>query len=318
MATAFFVTGGMGFIGSRIVRYLNQHDQYNIVVCDHLTKSSKWENLEGLKFTDLVDVDDLGQALTSKTYEVIFHMGARSDTRETDLRLLYDLNFRTSKTIFEEAYRQHARLIYASSAATYGDGSSGWSDTLPPDALSPRNAYGFYKNLFDLWVSQQGHHLPQCVGVKFFNVYGPGEAHKGRMASAIYHFLKELERGEPLKLFKSLRSDISDGFQRRDFIWIEDVLQVIDYLLHADSIVDGVVNAGSGVASAFLDVVCALESAMGQSVQVEFVDLPQEIAAGYQYFSQASHDRLRKSGLCFTSLESGVAAYHAGLKARRP
>lgn len=303
------VTGGLGFIGSALVRHLNRMGETEITVCDHLSVSEKWRNGIGLHVKDLVDVSDVDQLLHDCRFDVIFHMGARTDTQERDLKVLYDLNFVYSKKFFLAATKQSSRFIYASSAATYGDGSKGWSDQVSPLELRPLNPYGYYKNLFDIWVSQQDARPWQCCGLKYFNVYGPGESHKGRMASSIYHFYREMRVGESIKLFKSYRPDILDGHQRRDFVYIDDVVAVLGYIL-ANSHVNGMLNVGTGTAHTFLDVVDALGKASGNPIAYEFVDMPDAIARGYQYFSQADMGTLREAQIPATSLEAGVAAYY--------
>lgn len=308
------VTGGMGFIGSAFLKLLNRQGGCRIVVCDHLTASDKWRNLLGAVVDDVVDVGDLEGVLSGSRFDAIVHLGARSDTREHDLHTLASLNFTPSKILFRAAVQQSARFVYASSAATYGDGSNGWSDRTSPRMLKPLNAYGFYKNLFDWWVAQQTEFPPVCIGLKFFNVYGPGEGHKGPMGSAVLHFYQQLARGEAVQLFRSLRADIPDGMQRRDFVWVGDAVETIWRVLEEPPFPRGLLNVGTGTASTFMDVVAALGAALGDTVAVEFVDMPEAIANGYQYFSQADTHLLAQLGLTFSSLDQGVDYYVQALR----
>lgn len=302
------LTGGLGFIGSSILKRLNERGERQIVIVDHLATSDKWKNIVGTFYEDLFDMADLERVATSGRFDMIIHMGARTDTRERDLGLLYRMNLATSRLLFMTAVQTSARFLYASSAATYGDGSSGWSDTTAPTQLKPLNAYGFYKNVFDQWVMGQLNHPPQCLGFKFFNVYGPGEAHKGLMASAVYHFYDELIHGGRVQLFKSGRGDIADGCQRRDFIFIEDAVKLVECGID-DSRLNGLLNVGTGRAATFLDVVSALSAALGCEIKPEFIEMPLDIGGGYQYFSRAEITAGRVRNVPTMSLREGVAAY---------
>lgn len=303
------VTGGLGFIGSNLVRHLNAIGGVDVTICDNLNTSDKWKNGVGLNIRNLVPVEGLDYLLNDQRFDVIFHMGARSDTREQDLKLLYKLNFESGQKIFQAAARTDARLIYASSAATYGDGSQGWKDTTSPLILRPLNPYGYFKNQFDAWAMEQDVKPTHYFGLKFFNVYGDGEAHKGRMASAIFHFLQECMRGEPVRLFRSLRADVPDGMQRRDFVWIGDVVEIAWRLAVTDSLQSGLLNVGSGVASTFLDIVDALSEAVGFPVPYEFFDMPPTIRPAYQYFSQADTTNTSRLDVDPTGLSEGVRLY---------
>lgn len=306
------VTGGLGFIGSNLVRRLNCKREFDVTICENLTSSPKWRNGLGLKIKDLVHVGDLESLLGDRRFDVIIHMGARSDTREHDLKVLYDLNFRSGQKLFRAAAAHGSKFIYASSAATYGDGSQGWSDKTSPAALRPLNPYGYFKNLFDLWVSSQEMKPPHVCGLKFFNVYGPGEEHKGRMASAIFHFYQELVKGGFVRLFKSYRGDVPDGHQLRDFIYVDDVVDVVEYLLDHSEI-NGLVNVGTGSPRSFLDVLHALGEAANRHVPYEFVDMPSDIVKGYQYYSCADTGWLRDTGISFRSLDEGIRSYYQTL-----
>lgn len=302
------LTGGLGFVGSSILKRLNERGERHIVLVDHLTASAKWRNVTGADYEDLFDLEDLERVIASDRFDMIIHMGARTDTRESDLGLLYRMNLATSRLLFTTAVLTSARFLYASSAATYGDGAHGWSDMTAPTHLRPLNPYGFYKNLFDQWVMCQPTHPPQCLGFKFFNVYGPGEAHKGPMASAVYHFYDEIRHGDRVRLFKSGRRGIADGCQRRDFIYIADAVKFVECGLD-DCRINGLLNVGTGKACTFLDVVAALSAALGRGIEPEFVEMPPDIANGYQYFSQAEMTPGRVRTVPVISLTEGVAAY---------
>jgi ADP-L-glycero-D-manno-heptose 6-epimerase len=302
------VTGGLGFIGSNLVRHLNRLGETAIIICDHLTTGDKWRNALGLVFEDLIDVAQLDETLSNTHFDLVVHLGARTDTGEHDLLTLHELNYLASQRLYRAAVKQRARFIYASSAATYGDGSLGFREDIPPQHLRPLNPYGFYKNLFDMWVARQPEVPPQVCGLKFFNVFGPGESHKGRMASAVYHLTRQALAGQPLRLFRSLREDIPDGHQKRDFIYIDDVVRVVTYAITHPEL-NGMVNVGTGRAHSFLDVVEAIEKAMHRPLIYGFIDLPENIASGYQYFSEADVTTLRELHFDFTPLVQGVANY---------
>jgi ADP-L-glycero-D-manno-heptose 6-epimerase len=310
------VTGGAGFIGSNIVAALAASGA-RVAVCDRLRQAEKWRNLSRVPLCELIAPEALLAWLPAHAAEIeaIVHMGAISSTIETDVDLIVEVNFRLSQALWRWCALAGKRLIYASSGATYGAGEHGFDDDpqkLP--LLRPLNAYGWSKQLFDRWVAQiereGGPSPPQWVGLKFFNVYGPNEYHKGTMRSvvALKYPLAAAER--PVTLFRSHRTDIPDGGQKRDFIYVRDCVQVVQWLL-AHPHVNGLFNLGTGQARSFLDLARALFAALQRPVRVEYVDTPPAVLAHYQYFTEARMERLRAAGYRqpFTSLEEGVADY---------
>ena len=313
-----FITGGAGFIGSNLVAALVERGR-QVIVCDRLGRDGKWQNLAKRELADILMPDAMLAALNyhKAAIEAVVHLGAITSTSETDADLIINNNFVLSHTMWRWCIANDKPLIYASSAATYGDGEAGFADDPGPAALArlrPRNPYGWSKHLFDRRVAravESGEKRPpQWVGLKFFNVYGPNEYHKGPMQSLIARSAARLAAGEPLRLFRSLRFDYPDGGQRRDFIHVVDVVDVILWLLENPK-VSGLFNLGTGEARSWLDLGRALFAAVGKPERIEFVDLPPEIAAAYQYFTQADMARLRAAGYDspFTPLEAGVTDY---------
>jgi ADP-L-glycero-D-manno-heptose 6-epimerase len=313
------VTGGAGFIGSALIWKLNERGLTDILVVDHLAETEKWRNLSARRIADYMHRDDFLPWLAGHGDEVeaIFHMGACSTTTERDVDYLMRVNFAYSKALWSWGAERGGRLIYASSGATYGDGSAGYDDAEARlDTLRPLNAYGFSKHLFDQWALTQvsrGHKPPQWAGLKFFNVYGPGEYHKGSMASVVYHAFGQAEREGRVRLFKSGRPDIADGDQKRDFVYVKDCVDVMAWLLDHPE-VSGLYNLGTGTARTFRDLAEATLTSLGVPVRIDYVDMPAELAGRYQYFTQAEMEKLRKAGYDapFTSLEDGVADYVKG------
>lgn len=307
------VTGAAGFIGSCLVGKLNQEGFNHIVVVDKFDDEEKNKNLEGKRIIDSVDRDDffawLDQA--GDKVEFIFHLGARTDTAEFDSGLLDELNTNYSKRVWEKCIEYQIPLVYASSAATYGLGELGYVDdhTVIPD-LQPLNPYGVSKNEFDKWVLEQEKTPFFWAGLKFFNVYGPNEYHKGRMASVIMHAFKQISKTGGMKLFRSHNPDYKNGEQQRDFVYVKDLVEVCYFLMHhrKDS---GIYNLGSGKARTFLDLVKATFSAMGIEENISFIDTPEDIRDKYQYYTQADMNKLKAIGYkkAFTELEDGVADY---------
>lgn len=299
--TRVLVTGGAGFIGAALVWALNRRGVDRIVVADRLGRSNKWRNLAPLAFEDYVEADDLLPRLERHAlgrFDCVLHMGACSATTELDASYLARNNFEFTKQLGEWALGRGARFVYASSAATYGDGSRGMSDGgQSPEALQrlrPLNAYGYSKQLFDLWAARRGV-LGRMVGCKFFNVFGPGEDHKGEMRSLVNKaYAQVLETGR-VRLFRSHRPDYQDGEQRRDFVYVKDCV-AMTLALAADPAAGGLYNIGSGVASTWLELAGALFAAMGREPSVEFVDMPEAIRDKYQYHTQADIGRLREAG----------------------
>lgn len=314
----YVMTGGAGFIGSNLVAALSDRGE-NVVVCDWMRTDERWRNLAKHELAALVAPESLRDWLDANEdrVEAVIHMGAISATTETDVDLIATNNIRATLDLLRWCTETNTRLIYASSAATYGDGSAGFDDVFTCEALAklrPLNAYGWSKHVIDRRIArfvQQGAALPpQWVGLKFFNVYGPNEYHKGSMKSVVAQNFARVRDGEPLRLFRSYRPEYSDGGQLRDFIYVRDCVDVILWLLdHSD--VSGLFNVGTGKARSWLDLAEALFAATGRKKTVEFIEMPAQLIAKYQYFTEARMDRLRAAGYDrpFTSLEDGVADY---------
>ncbi len=310
------VTGGAGFIGSNIVAALTAGDQA-VAVCDRLRQAEKWRNLGHAAVRELIAPEALPGWLAEQAarVEAIVHMGAISSTTERDVDLIVEVNFRLSQALWHWCALAGKPFIYASSAATYGAGEQGFDDDprrLP--RLRPLNAYGWSKHLFDRWVAgvlAAGEPVPpQWVGLKFFNVYGPHEYHKGTMRSVVAQKYPLAAAGEAVTLFRSHRTDVPDGGQRRDFIYVRDCVEVIGWLL-AHPEVNGLYNLGTGRARSFAEVAGAIFAALQRPPRIEYIDTPEAIRAQYQYFTEARMERLREVGYTrpFTSLEDGVADY---------
>ena len=313
----FLVTGGAGFIGSNLVAALNDASITDIVVNDVLGSGDKWHNLRKRSFADLIPPADLMRWLDGRKLEAVIHLGANSDTTATDADAVIAINFRLSLALLDWCTRTRTRFIYASSAATYGDGSAGFDDDASLGALrglAPLNLYGWSKHLFDLAVADRAASNallpPQWAGLKFFNVFGPNEYHKGRMQSVIAAVFAEVVAGRPVHLFKSHRTGIADGDQRRDFIHVDDAVAVVRWLIDAPH-VSGLFNVGTGQARSFRELATALFHALGREPDIIYRDMPDDLRARYQYFTQASVRRLREAGFNggFIPLERAVADY---------
>lgn len=288
------VTGGSGFIGSGVIRYLNNKGINNIVVVDHLGQSEKWKNLVGKQIIDVIDKSQLFDWLVGreKAIEAFIHLGACSSTVETDASYLLENNYRYSVRLAEYALKNEQRFIYASSAATYGDGGLGFSDDESRlEELKPLNMYGFSKQLFDLWLKGQGV-LDKVVGLKYFNVFGPNEYHKGRMASMIMHVLPNVRKEKVIRLFKSSDPDqFADGDQKRDFIYIKDVARMTCAFLDNDS--TGIYNIGAGLAQSWNQVATGVFKALGLPVNIKYIDMPADLLGKYQNYTCADMAKTR-------------------------
>jgi ADP-L-glycero-D-manno-heptose 6-epimerase len=311
------VTGAAGFIGSNVVAALNDAGHGDIVVNDHFGSDGKWRNLAKRRLADVIPPSELLAWLAGRKLDAVIHMGAISDTTASDADLVIATNFRLSLRLLEWCAESRTPLIYASSAATYGDGEQGFDDDWSPAALQrlrPMNLYGWSKHLFDLAVverHQKGGALPpQWAGLKFFNVFGPNEYHKGEMMSLVAKRFGDAKAGNTISLFKSHREGIGDGEQKRDFIFVDDAVAVILWLLENPS-VSGIFNVGTGAARSFRDLMLAMLRALGQEPNVNYIDMPPAIRTQYQYFTQANMASLRRAGYGanFMSVEDGVARY---------
>ena len=313
------VTGGAGFIGSNLVAALEERGGEEIVVCDSLGNDDKWRNIAKREITELITPDELLRWLSSNIASVhmIFHLGAVSSTVERDVDLIVHNNFRLSQELWEICVRRDVRLIYASSAAVYGDGGSGFDDACTLDAmadLQPLNPYGWSKLLFDRKVARFANRMTrlpgQWAGLRFFNVYGPNEYHKGGQRSVVPQFWQQIKDTGQARLFKSEHPDYRDGAQARDFIHVDDCVRVMLWLYDNYGI-SGLFNVGTGQARTFEDMANSIFSAQGVESQIEYFDMPDTVRDQYQYFTQARMDRLREAGYDqpFTSLEDGVHSY---------
>ncbi len=317
----FLVTGGAGFIGSNVVASLNEAGAGDIVVNDLLGQGdAKWRNLAKRRVADLVPPAELMAWLDGRKLEAVIHMGAISDTTATDGDLVMENNFRLSLRLLDWCTATRTPFIYASSAATYGDGSEGFDDDWSPESLhklKPMNLYGWSKHQFDQVVADR--HVkkeklpPHWAGLKFFNVYGPNEYHKGHMQSVLAKVFDGAKAGSPVQLFKSYRDGIADGEQRRDFIYVDDAIAVLRWLLQAPS-VSGIFNVGTGKAESFRDMIGAMFKALGRPANIDYIEMPDAIRPQYQYFTQARIENLRRAGYNagFTPLETAVGQYVTG------
>jgi ADP-L-glycero-D-manno-heptose 6-epimerase len=308
------VTGGAGFIGSAIVAGLNGRGIDDIVIVDVLGRDEKWKNLRRLRFADYVEADDFLEMLTAGRIdwpiEVIFHLGACSDTTERDASYMIRNNYDFSKILANRAVQDRIRFIYASSAATYGDGSQGFSDNEAElDKLQPLNIYGYSKQMFDLWARRAGL-LKEIVGLKYFNVFGPNEYHKGNMRSFVVKAFEQINAAGKVGLFRSYRPDFADGGQKRDFLYIRDAVDMTLFFLDNRKIA-GIFNIGTGTARTWNDLAKATFAAMNKKPKIEYIPMPESICDKYQYFTQADIAKLRTAGYEkeLTSLEDAIKNY---------
>jgi ADP-L-glycero-D-manno-heptose 6-epimerase len=311
------VTGGAGFIGSNVVASLNEAGRSDIAVNDFLGSDEKWRNLAGRQLADFVPPADLLQWLDGRKLDAVVHLGAISSTTATDGDAVLETNFRLSLRLLDWCTSTRTPFIYASSAATYGDGSQGFGDDCSPAALKrlkPMNRYGWSKHLFDLAVVERAAGKqklpPQWAGLKFFNVFGPNEYHKGEMMSLVAKRFDEAKDGKSIRLFKSYRPGIADGEQKRDFIYVDDAVAVVRWLLETPA-VSGIFNVGTGIARSFRDLIAAMFAALGREPAIEYIEMPAAIRDSYQYFTQSETENLRRAGYNadFVALEEAVRRY---------
>jgi ADP-L-glycero-D-manno-heptose 6-epimerase len=317
------VTGGAGFIGSALVWKLNQEGVRDILVVDALGTEEKWKNLVGLRYRDFLHKDEFLRQIQGGslafTPDAIVHLGACSATTERDADYLMENNYRYTKTLAEWSIERDVRFLYASSGATYGDGSLGFSDSdsVTP-SLAPLNMYGYSKHLFDLYALDTGC-LSQLAGIKFFNVFGPNEYHKGSMTSVVYNAFHQIRKTGTVRLFRSNHPNYADGEQRRDFIYVKDCVDVLWWLLQKPK-VNGLFNLGTGVSRTWNDLTNAVFAAMGLAPNIEFIDLPEALREKYQYFTEAEMNKLQGTGcpVAFRTLEESVADYVTNYLAKGP
>jgi ADP-L-glycero-D-manno-heptose 6-epimerase len=308
------VTGGAGFIGSALVWELNRRGFENILIADFLGETEKWKNLTPLRFVDYVEAGTLLDLVKESAYllsdiRAVFHLGACSSTTESDAAYLIHNNYEYSKTLAHFALESGRRFVYASSAATYGARDVGLSENLPLSRLRPLNMYGYSKHLFDCYAESTDM-LGRITGIKYFNVYGPNENHKGDMRSVVNKAFHQIRETGRVSLFKSYRPDYADGAQCRDFLYVKDAVAATVFLAEQ---VDGggLFNIGSGEAHAWLELAHAVFVAMGQEERIDFIDMPEQLRGKYQYFTRADITKLRAAGYAqsFTPLRKGVSEY---------
>lgn len=308
------VTGGAGFIGSAFLRTLNEHGRYDLAVVDNLGKSEKWKNLANKKILEYYNKAEFLELIRNNriNYQVdaLIHLGACSSTIESDADYMMRNNYQYSRVMCEWALSKGIRFIYASSAATYGDGSFGFSDSEESSlSLKPLNIYALSKQLFDIWLIKTGN-IQRATGIKFFNVYGPNEYHKGEMSSVIYKAFKQINQHGNISLFKSHNPVFQDGEQKRDFVYVKDCCEILYWLLNNQN-VHGIFNLGTGQARSFNDLARAVFRALGILENINYIDMPEAIRDKYQSFTQAEMKKLKNFGcdLKFHSLEDGVSDY---------
>jgi ADP-L-glycero-D-manno-heptose 6-epimerase len=312
------ITGGAGFIGSALVWELNRRGCENIVVCDRLSTDEKWKNLVPLKFADYIDGNDLLQAVQHAPaklgrFDHVLHLGACSATTERDADYLMRNNYEFTKQLCQWSLAHQTRFVYASSAATYGDGAHGMDDQMPDiHALRPLNMYGYSKHLFDLHAKREGW-LPKIVGLKYFNVYGPNEDHKADMRSLVHKACGQILATGKVQLFKSHRPDYKDGEQMRDFLYVKDAIRMTLHLAETPS-AGGLFNLGSGKAHTWVELATAIFTALGKEPNIEFIDMPEHLQSKYQYYTCADIAKLRASGFTqeITALTEAVRDYVQG------
>ena len=307
---AIVVTGASGFIGSCLVEFLNNKGLTDLILVDDFSQERKVKNLENISFTAKIDRDLFIHDIHRHSIDFIFHLGARTDTTEFDSSIFDRLNLNYSKTLWNFACEKKIPFLYASSAATYGNGEFGFDDDKAINQLSPLNPYGQSKQDFDLWVNQQNIKPPFWVGLKFFNVFGPNEYHKGRMASVVLHAFNQIRKNGSLNLFQSHNSNYKDGEQMRDFIYIKDLLNLM-WFWYENQKDSGIYNAGSGEARTFNDLALAIFTALGLEPKISYIPTPEDIRDKYQYFTKASMKKTMEAGYQtpFHSLENAVNDY---------
>ncbi len=306
------VTGGAGFIGSCVVRTLNDRGVDDVVIVDNIGTTDKWLNIRNKKYLEYVNKAEFLQKLPQyKDVTAIIHMGACSSTTERDFDYLWTNNFEFTKALWNYCAEKQIQFIYASSAATYGDGSLGFDDRMDIDLLRPLNGYGYSKQLFDLWVKHQAEVFPaQHVGLKFFNVYGPNEYYKGSMASMVFHGFNQIQKDGEIRLFKSCDPNYADGEQLRDFVYVKDVCSVIMWFLDNPG-KNGLFNVGTGHAEPFRRLAQQTFFALGKGENTKYIDMPEHLREKYQYYTKAEMSKLYEAGYDrpFKRIDEGVRDY---------
>lgn len=313
----YLLTGANGFIGSCLVQFLNDRGVTDLVLVDDFVHyENKTPNLQDKSFLRKVEREEVFTVWDEEKWDLqgVYHLGARTDTTESDPRIFDRLNREFSMEIWNRCVAGSIPLVYASSAATYGNGDRGFSDHTLPEDLAPLNEYGKSKNDFDEWALRQTATPPAWYGLKFFNVYGPNEYHKDRMASVVWHTYRQVLATGKMNLFRSHRPDVADGEQARDFIYVKDICRVCTFLMDRQPDPSGLYNLGTGTARTFRDLAEATFAAMDRPARIEFIDTPRDLRENYQYFTEADIGKLRAAGYdqSFTSLEAGVREYVEG------
>ena len=312
------LTGGAGFIGSCFLWKLNKEGISDVIIVDDINDSAKWKNLSGKHYLDYIQKDEFLRLLENNDLPVplhIIHMGACSSTLVTDSAYLLSNNSEYTKKLAQWAFKHEIPFLYASSAATYGDGRFGYDDSNENTLrLKPLNVYGQSKQLFDLWVLNNGHE-DKVTGLKFFNVFGPNEYHKGEMRSVICKNFPEIIKGDPIRLFRSYNPDYKDGEQKRDFIYVKDAVEIMYYFFTSPD-KTGIFNLGSGKARTWNDLARAMFSSLEKPPRIEYIDMPEAIREKYQYFTEAKMNKLKQAGCSysFRTLESAISDYAGYLK----
>ena len=306
------VTGAAGFIGSCLAAELDRKGTHKVLIVDDFSNQSKYKNLDAIAHLDKIERDDFIDWLeVAENVDAVIHIGARTDTTEFDNSILEELNLEYTKSVWSACVEKEIPMIYASSAATYGNGEFGYDDNSEIiEKLVPLNPYGVSKNEFDKWAFKQEEQPPNWYGLKFFNVYGPNEYHKGRMASVIMHAYYQIESKGSMTLFRSHNPNYADGGQLRDFVYVKDLISVIQFLMESKP-ESGLYNLGTGTARAFLDLAKSTFSALAKKEEIEFIDTPTDIRDKYQYFTEANMRKLRNAGYSkqFYTLETGIEDY---------
>lgn len=323
----YLITGAAGLIGSAVVRELNHRGHDNLILVDHLEKSEKWKNLRSLRFRHYMEKDAFRSLLRSmlsgtnlsvseaellEGLSGVVHLGACSSTTEYDASYLIDNNYQYSVELAQFCKKRNIRMVYASSAATYGDGEHGFDDNpATMDSLRPLNPYGYSKQIFDQWVRTNVGFRPLFAGLKYFNVYGPNEYHKGYMQSVVLKGFRQIRDTGKIGLFKSYRDDYGDGQQKRDFLYVKDAARITAFFLLDQPEASGLFNVGSGIANTWLDLATAIFKALDRKPNIEFIDMPEEMRSRYQYFTCAPIQRLRDAGFedHIGTLEESVIDY---------
>ncbi|HPC20414.1 MAG: ADP-glyceromanno-heptose 6-epimerase [Candidatus Hydrogenedentes bacterium] len=314
------VTGAAGFIGCNVVAELNRRGAGNLLLVDDLGADERWKNLRGLEFEDMWSIERFRDEVAADSLpavKTVYHLGACSTTTETDADYLLDNNYRYTRELCEWCLKRGVRFVYASSAATYGDGTQGYSDAdAATPTLVPLNMYGMSKQLFDLWALRHGL-LKKIAGLKYFNVYGPGEDHKGDMRSVVHKAYGQIRETGQVRLFKSYKPEYRDGEQVRDFVYVRDAVNVTLFC-GENAKASGLFNCGTGQARSWNDLARAAFAAMGREPKIEYIEMPETLRGKYQYFTQADMGKLRAAGYDrpFTALEDGIREYVQGYLAK--